>query len=885
MTGKHKLCVGIGFCIALFVLLSLDEFGQDFKFDQSKIDEHNQSPGQNAPSSVPNKPDIAQPQNADNTQAPTPQVGDYGDPDRLVIRGAKTFKAEDIKKAITGSLGCRIASTPSADLLEYIDELKKTIKAGYHQAGFPKADVKANLDFDSGRVILEIEEGPRFKAGEIRVRNARSIPTDKLVKRITSSHNPPDAIPQSITYENGKKIISWVDKDGKAVKKKAAVWEPGKPAAFQGWPSAIDDRYAGSAKIKPAESVDEDITSALTELGYYFPKIESWLELDSVKNAADLIIDVKDEGPGAEIGSIDIAGNSINSQEDIEKYLGIKPGMNFTRDDWAGVEQKLWESARFIKADVTPMRPASTADKMLLHLNLAEYPHAPPLSTPLSSEEEILLKLQKWLSDSNHWDGDLVIRVENKMGKFDLIQSPKEGTSLNVHMADSSGDGKESIFEYRIINSLKEFGLFNAQTRCRFCAKRIADINASLGLKMSEPYNPDQPHCFDFGFGFESDDDDKSSAPFHLRLKLQPAHFLSIAHERGAKCSLIDGILTIYACDNAQCWKIDAASGRLISFTCEYSSDNGDNSDKQESSKNIKVEAQFQTGAYKKNIAVIHRESKTFVNDYDSNRPIGSFLTFACRDSLTRYNFKQYSYNEKWLDIADKLLLCGALDPLDNLMNQYTNNKDSEFNIPVKETERQFNFNWMDPNSWILYGAIFNNELFPRSSWPWTLCQVTMLSYLHKNQLVDSEFNRLEQTPDSGPFCCLAESLYLKLFGYNSVAVNHFAALGLERMSKKAFVNDCRPFISDKHLIGKCVRHLAEVFRNLDNDAVNFLAQNMDEEYHKYLGECDLMLRGDYDRPYDQVIPELLGSLWDAGLESELKTVLTELRYGSGAIQ
>jgi hypothetical protein len=885
MMGNPCYWARFGFCIGLFIVLSLNVAGQELKFEQSKIDEKNQSPEQNASSSVPGKPDNTQAQNSDNAQPASPRVGDYGDPDRLVVKGAKTFKAEDIKRALTDSLCWRIAATPSADLSEYFDEVKNSILAGCHQAGFPSAEVKVKLDFQSDCIVLEIDEGVRYNTGNIKVRKARTIPVDKLIKRLESEHNPPDARPQSVTYENGQRTIIWVDKDGKSVEKKSAVWEPGKPAAFQGWPSTVVDRYAGPAKIKPAETVDEDISAALTELGYYFPKIESWMELDSDKNTADLIIDVVDEGPGAEIGSIDIAGNTINSQEDIAKYLGIKPGMNFTRDDWTSVEQKLWESARFIKAEVTPMKPASSNDKILLHFNLVEYPHAPPLSKPLSAEEEILLKLQKRLSNSNHWDGDLVIRLENKEGKVELIQSPKEGMAFSFQSEYSSEDGKELILDYRIIQSIKEFGLFNAQTRSQFRAKRIADVYASLGLKMSEPYNQDQPHNFVYGFAESSHDDDKRSNPFNLQLDFRPVLFLSIAHERNAGCSLEDGVLTIKSYDNSQSWKIDATSGRLISFTCDYSNDDGDSSDKQKSSQNTKVEAQFLPGAFRKSVAAIHRESKNIVNVHDSNRPIGSFLMFVCRDPLARYFLKQYSYNDRWLDIADTLLLCGALDPLDQMINQCTDKKDTKFNIPVKPTERQFHFNLTDPNSWILYGAILNNELFPRSSWPWTLCQVTMLSYLQKNQLVDSEFNRLVESPDNGPLCCIAECLYLKLLGSQNGAVNYSAALGLERMSKEAFIKDCRPFFSDKHLIGKCTRNLAEVFRNLNNEEVIFIGQNIDEEYQKYLAQCDRLLRGDYDRPIDEVVPELLGALWDVGLESEIKSVLMELRNGTGVIR
>jgi hypothetical protein len=251
---------------------------------------------------------------------------------------------------------------------------------------------------------------------------------------------------------------------------------------------------------------------------------------------------------------------------------------------------------------------------------------------------------------------------------------------------------------------------------------------------------------------------------------------------------------------------------------------------------------------------------------------------FVCRDPLTRRYFREYSYNEKWLDIADKLLLCGILDPIDQLINQSKPDKSGEYKIPEKHEERQIQFNLTNPNSWVYTGAAFNNELFPRSSWPWTLCQVTVLAYFHNERLLKSEMDRLAQTPGSGPVCSLAASLYSKYFGFGDSAVHYFALQGLKQMSKEAFIKDCKPLFSEKHVIGNCTRHFAELFRNLNDEDVNFIAQNMDVEYHKYLAECDRLLRGNYDKEFDDALPELLGALWDAGLNSMTETALKQLR-------
>jgi len=605
------------------------------------------------------------------------------------------------------------------------------------------------------------------------------------------------------------------------------------------------------------------------------------VETDSDKGTADLIIDILDEGPGAEIGSIDITGNKINSQEDILKYLGIRPGMPFTRDDWVCVEQKLWESARFIKSKVTPMEPASAADKLLLHLDLVEYPHAQALSKPLSQEEEILLRLQKWLCDSNRWDGDLAIRMESRYGEMEFIQSPKDGASLYVK---DIADEKAFPCEYRIYHSLEDFGILNQQCESQFSAKRFADARVILALTMNDPYDEDKPHSFGVGLTFKSRDDEKDSIPLVLQLNLQPVHFLSLAHEHGASASLKDGILTINANENAQCWRVDAAKGRLISFTSKYSGDNEDDSDKQEPQIETKVEVRFETGAFKRSTAAIHHESKKCANNYVPSRPLGSLLVFICRDPLARYYLKENQYNGKWLDIADELLSLGVLDSLDEFITQYGEHKgQGEFNIPAKPGQEQVQIDWTDLHACIFVGTALNSDLFPRASWPWTLCQLTQLAYLHEGKLFSSELDRVFQSPDSGPLCFLAAGLFARYFGLGDLAVNLLVGRGMERMSKNAFIKDCRPLLSEKHVVGKFARRFVDLFRNLSEDEVYFIAQNMDEEGQKYLAECDRLLRANDDRPFDDVMPELLGALWDAGLESTIKSCLADLRRGSSA--
>jgi hypothetical protein len=51
----------------------------------------------------------------------------------------------------------------------------------------------------------------------------------------------------------------------------------------------------------------------------------------------------------------------------------------------------------------------------------------------------------------------------------------------------------------------------------------------------------------------------------------------------------------------------------------------------------------------------------------------------------------------------------------------------------------------------------------------------------------------------------------------------------------------------------------------------------MDERYLPYLAVSDEVLRSDPTKPFDEVMPELLGALWDAPLRDQIEQLLLDL--------
>ncbi len=95
------------------------------------------------------------------------EVGGLGNPDRFIYKGLETFSAGEVKRGLLLDPYIQRAATPSAPLSAFLDCLRKRIYQGYLHAGFPYARVDAERDKQSGRIVVEVEEGRRFTADSI----------------------------------------------------------------------------------------------------------------------------------------------------------------------------------------------------------------------------------------------------------------------------------------------------------------------------------------------------------------------------------------------------------------------------------------------------------------------------------------------------------------------------------------------------------------------------------------------------------------------------------------------------------------------------------------------------------------------------------------------
>ena len=90
-------------------------------------------------------------------------VGDLGDPSRLVIRGARTVSAEEIRAAVAGSVNLLPSRQETMPWAVWSGSLSAAVLDGYRADGFRDARVRAGVE--GGAMVLDVVEGERTRCG------------------------------------------------------------------------------------------------------------------------------------------------------------------------------------------------------------------------------------------------------------------------------------------------------------------------------------------------------------------------------------------------------------------------------------------------------------------------------------------------------------------------------------------------------------------------------------------------------------------------------------------------------------------------------------------------------------------------------------------------
>ena len=660
----------------------------------------------------------APPLPAEIAKPSAPMVGDLGKPANLEIRGATTFTGAEIAKVLGEDIDLASAARPGMPLGMFLKVLADQTRLGYQSDGFPEVKVEAFVDHPRHKVVLTINEGPRFMAGEIRVTGTRTIDPAWLIEQLTPVA---DAVPQ------GGAVVTW-----SPVKKNNGMrWPIGKPAWF-------DATSLGRLR--------ERVETLLADLGRKAADFTLDVMPEPTHGVAPLVIRFQHEGRPATIDEIEIIGNKRNSRDDVLAFLDVRPGMLFTREVRERIDERLIHSGRFTKSNVKNFRPTKPGEPFKLRISLTEYVHAPLLTKPLSREEAALVRFSQWVRHFDEGEDDLLVQFSDAERTWELVVSPRHGVLALVRsgVIGNSPNAENLSFESAFVVGEQKFGAYSSARRQKFSAVAMpAPLVVLLTVTIhGGPLKFDGKCSMTTGIQVHSDfKRDRRHIKPQLRLTAVAA--LALAHLDDSRCTWGGGTLRVdYA---GRYLRIDERTGRLIDQVV-YEPDGP------------RTRTMVAQGEFERRSREIDAATVGFTEVADVLGPWTKACEFFCDEVLIWLPTTDRSQARRLVTVCRTLVDRGLFAPLDRLLVEAfgSGQHQAEFSIPTRE---RFDDVTKDMAFIVrvfakFFGIRLGNALWPEESWT---CDWWREATLAAAGTRDSahELARQFWSPEIGPLHCL----------------------------------------------------------------------------------------------------------------------------------
>lgn len=757
-----------------------------------------------------------------------PRVGDLGDPSRLVIEGAKSFTADEIREALGGDLAVVAASAADAPLADLQTIIAKKLAAGYQCAGFPQAAVDVKVV--DGKLRALVGEGDRYLAGDVQITGCQKIDAGRIRQALTQ----PDAELH-----------------------KAAIWTGGEPASF-------NTEYVDWLKSKVIDLAGDQ--------GFYRAKVNVHVvpDHDGLKTGR-LVIAFGDEGPRTTFG--DFSFTSTRQYEELFPFLDIERQTPLTSELRQQIVQRLLASGRFARASWDLGEANRRRDDWMPGLELEDYEAAPLLSETPTREEAALLKLAQWVSRFDESDDELLIRFPAE--RVSAVIAPRRGYIVELAPQANTAHNDAPPFLNAAVMAESRVGLYSSSQRRKIdAAPPPAPIvgQAEVLLIGGQP-TWDGHGGLTAGVGLRGTTTNVLRRHVKLNLKLSAAAAMSVVRTHQAKASW-DGDVVSFEWKGRRL-KVNSLTGRLIEFVVEASSN-------KENSGNSLPAITLVHGEFERRLTEIEKISTDWPNLADGQRPLSCIGQFVCQE-LAVFDSK----GRQGYAAVEKLLGNGLLEPIDGLVRQSCLPDSQGFRVPQPYSHYQFHsLAELVSQSGALariYGMQLGNYLLPSEGWIGSLWRNGVFLLVDKRQEVADELAR--QPADGGGVLCAwlaAEMLRAGGFGDLSPLC---ARRGLRHLSVSSLHDDCRELLSGQRFLSTALLRMAQAFRGLDAGEVRAIgnlmtrAEILDEKQAFFFETFATTLSRNAEQPTVDTLVSALDVFWHARfsdwLDERLKNLAT----------
>ncbi|MCX6928749.1 MAG: ankyrin repeat domain-containing protein [Verrucomicrobia bacterium] len=786
----------------------------------------------------------------------TLRVGDFYDLQRVVFEGTKTFTPQVLREELRDTRDFFVISHPLAPQDAFLEMIQQKLLIGYQHCGFPEARIEARRDARAGRIVVKVEEGPRYRCGAVKVSGAQKVPAAAMIERVMSSRARTRPVQPAFDFQDKAPATSPLTQALATEPKPSDVlWVKGEPAPF----ANVDLRH-----------MKAQVTDLLHERGFLLAKADVRMVPNPAARTAELQVEVLEEGPRAVIDRIDISGNRTNTAEAVLRYLDLKPGMELSGQLMASIEDRLWRAARFLSYQVT-VGSSETEGRVPLQIELVEYDEAPPLTQAFTPTEQALLKLREWLSKLDESGEDLVINLSGLTApapEGEMVMSPRSGLAVLAKDATRKDVVRE---EYAILVKAGQVGFYSPSGgRKLLLACPETQLRGYFTVVINPAPTNDSPFNLMLGASFaHRQEGATASAAYQFELGLPPAVCIGFAHQWDCVSWFEGDVLT--RSNATMLLKLNARTGRLLEF--RKLSDEGRGT----------VEIHTESGAFGRTVQRIETGANGLADLGNTNAPLSSAISFFAEEVWTsKYLGVIYGTNfasetaARLPTLLHQFKLGEILSPLDRLVvgTNAPAAKQGAFLIPEAWSSSELtHFDmWAVLTSWFLHHS---DELFAAHSWPWTLLRETSFTIQHKGTYTDQALKEVYESSETGPLGYLAFAQVLGMM--QPPTARKFAARGLERLSTADFRRDWSLLLAGNSVFSQCVLRLAATLRDMSDEQIAALAKEQSILRGEFIAECSRRLRAAKDQPITNALAPVFDTYWERELKEQVKSAVQEL--------
>jgi hypothetical protein len=176
-----------------------------------------------------------------------------------------------------------------------------------------------------------------------------------------------------------------------------------------------------------------------------------------------------------------------------------------------------------------------------------------------------------------------------------------------------------------------------------------------------------------------------------------------------------------------------------------------------------------------------------------------------------------------------------------------------------------------------------SRQSFPAGSWPDALARVIILTVIGQGNRAAEDWRQLLAFDEYGPICPLVLAKAAALAQIPDLP-DQIGSLGLRRLSVQDVRKEYPLFLDQRYPIGKCFRRMAAALRELDDSDIQTLSTLLPDGPAASFRQWAQRWRQDRKLSPDQALPELLDSLWQAGLREQVAAALKPLKADTATV-